>query len=163
MKTRIYTLGHSTRTLEEFIEILKVYEIIFVVDVRRYPRSSKYSHFNRENLKEVLAKNGIEYVWLGEMLGGMRKARKYKGKPWGGYLEHMETEEFKKGLDILIDLAKRGTTAILCAEKLYFKCHRLLISLKLIELGFAVIHIIEKNKVYEQKSKKPSLELPELL
>ncbi len=163
MKDRIYTIGHSTRFIEEFIDILKYYKIECVVDVRRFPKSSKYPHYNRENLESTLEKEGIRYIWLGEYLGGMRKASKYKDKPWGGYLEHMETETFKKGLELLMEEARGSTVAIMCAEKLYFKCHRLMISNKLVKMGFEVIHIVEKNRTYVHKYHPPLLELPGFL
>ena len=159
MKLEVYTIGHSTRSLEELIQILAEYGVEAVVDVRRFPRSRKYPHFNRENLKEALEKRGIDYFWLGDSLGGMRRARKYKGQPWGGYREHMETEEFKKGLEELIEVALKKKTAILCAEKLYFRCHRLLISEKLVEMGAKVIHIIDRGKIYEHRLREKGTSL----
>ena len=156
MKLEVYTIGHSTRSLEELIQILAEYGVEAVVDVRRFPRSRKYPYFNRENLKEALERRGIDYLWLGDSLGGMRRARKYKGQPWGGYREHMETEEFRRGLEELIETALKKKTAILCAEKLYFRCHRLLISEKLVEMGARVIHIIDRGKIYEHRLRTKS-------
>ena len=159
MKLEVYTIGHSTRSLGELIHILDEFGIEAVVDVRRFPRSRKFPHFNGENLKEALEKRGIDYLWLGDTLGGMRRARKYKGQPWGGYREHMETEEFKKGIEELIKTALKKKTAILCAEKLYFRCHRLLISEKLVEMGARVIHIIDPGRTYEHRLREKGTSL----
>jgi uncharacterized protein (DUF488 family) len=138
MKT-IYTIGHSTRKLEELIDILKNFKIEVLVDIRHFPRSRHNSQFNKENLEVELPKNKIEYLWL-EKLGGFRK---------GGYLAYMESDEFKEGLNELIKIAKKKLTAIMCAEILWFKCHRRFVSDKLKELGFEVIHIINKDKIQE--------------
>jgi uncharacterized protein (DUF488 family) len=141
MNKAIYTIGHSTRKLDEFIDILKFFKIEFLVDVRHFPKSTYNPHFNKENLSAELTKSNINYLWI-EKLGGFRK---------GGYLEYMKTEEFKDGLKELVKIAKYNKTVIMCAELLWFKCHRRFISNKLIELGFKVFHIFDKNKVYEHK------------
>lgn len=139
MKT-IYTVGHSNRTLEEFIDLLKGYSISVLVDVRRFPSSKKFPHFSKDELKPVLEKNGVKYVWLGELLGGFRK---------GGYAKYMETKEFERGLAELLGLAESGgILAIMCKERLWFRCHRRFISSALREKGYEVIHIIEKGRAH---------------
>lgn len=136
----IYTVGHSNRELKEFVEILKSYNISILVDIRRFPLSRKFPHFNKESLKLALERSGIKYVWLGELLGGFRK---------GGYAKYMETEEFKKGITELMNLIKsENVLAIMCKEKLWFKCHRRFIASALRERGYKVVHIIEKGKAY---------------
>ncbi len=137
----IYTIGHSNRGLEEFLSILKSYDISLVVDVRRFPSSRKFPHFDRESLKPVLEGSGIRYEWLGELLGGFRK---------GGYVSYMKTEEFRKGLNELIDLIESWKNpAIMCKERLWFKCHRRFIASALRERGYRIVHIIEKGRAYE--------------
>lgn len=136
----IYTVGHSNRTLQEFIELLKGYNISVLVDVRRFPSSKKFPHFNGDELKHVLEENGIKYIWLGEPLGGFRK---------GGYMEYMKTKEFQRGIAWLISLAEsEETLAIMCKERLWFRCHRRFISSALREKGYEIIHIIEKGRAY---------------
>ncbi len=136
----IYTIGTSTRSLEEFIEILKNYKIKIAVDVRSFPKSRRFPYFNKEELSKSLESRGIKYVYLGKELGGFRK---------GGYEKHMETDEFKKGIEILENLAQKEKTVFFCCEKLYFKCHRRFISLALLQKGWKVYHIIDKNRIYE--------------
>ncbi len=131
---KFYTVGHSNRSFDDFCDILKHYGIQLVVDVRRFPESSKFPHFNRENLEVELDRCGIEYLYLGDLLGGYRD---------GGYEEYMKTEDFKLGLGKLLFWGIDGKTAILCAEKLWHKCHRKFIADRLVELGHEVWHIID--------------------
>jgi len=143
----IFTLGTSNRTLEEFLEILKEYKIGTVVDVRHWPTSRLFPHFKKENLERFLKENKIEYYHL-EKLGGYRE---------GGYQNYMKTDEFKEGLEELIRISqfynceKVKNVAIICAEKFPWKCHRALISQELEKRNFKVIHIIEKNRIWEPK------------
>ena len=146
----IFTLGTSNRSLEEFLEILKKYKIKLVIDVRRFPTSKLFSYFKKENLKKILKENQIEYLHF-ESLGGFRK---------GGYKNYMKTKEFKEGLKKLIKLAEKKKVTLICREKFPWKCHRASISQKLEENGFKVIHIIEKDKIWQAKrSKKFQLSL----
>ena len=135
----IWSVGHSTRTIEEFLEIIRFYRIKTVVDVRRFPSSKKFPWFAREELSYALQKEGIEYIWLGDRLGGFRR---------GGYENYMKKEEFLKGIEELEEIAKLRKTAFLCAEKLPFRCHRRFISRFLQERGWKVYHIIEKGRLY---------------
>ena len=139
----IYTLGHSIRKLEELIDILKNFKIEVLVDIRHFPHSRHHPQFNKEVLEEELPKQGIEYLWL-EKLGGFRR---------GGYLEYTKTEEFKEGLAELIKIAQNKLTAIMCAEILWFKCHRRFVSDELIKLGFKILHIFNKDKMQEHSLK----------
>jgi len=138
----IYTLGtsnrtSSNRTLEEFLEILKEYKIEAVLDVRHWPTSKLFPHFKKENLEKFLKENKIEYFHI-EKLGGYREI---------GYQNYMKTKDFKEGLKELIEIAKEKKSAIICAEKFPWKCHRAFLSQELEKKNFKVIHIIEKNKI----------------
>ena len=139
----VYTIGHSNRSIGEFINILSKFGIEQVVDVRRFPTSKKFPYFNMENLKETLKKNGIHYIYLGNELGGFRS---------GGYEEYMKTVDYRKGVKKLLQLCKLRTTAIMCSEKLWFKCHRRFIAKSLLRKNVEIIHIIDDEKTYKQLS-----------
>ena len=130
----IFTLGTSTRGMEEFIAILKARKIARVCDVRSFPGSRRYPHFSRETFSASLREAGYEYEWLGERLGGYRK---------GGYEEHMRTAAFEEGLEELQRLASQAPSAVVCAEALPWKCHRRYIARALEERGWKVIHVID--------------------
>ncbi|OAG28499.1 DUF488 domain-containing protein [Thermodesulfatator autotrophicus] len=143
-KKLAYTLGTSTRSLEDFLDILKKYEIKQVVDVRSFPKSRRFPHFNRESLSHHLIQQGINYVWMGQELGGFRS---------GGYEKYMQTPNFSEGLENLIVLIEKAPTVIICAEKLPWRCHRRFISQKLADKGIKVIHIIEKGQTWPSLQK----------
>lgn len=128
----VYDIGHSTRSKESFLSILKRHSIEIVVDVRRFPRSKKFPHFDKETMKEYLSKEGIDYLWMGEKLGGFRK---------GGYEEWSRTEAFSQGIEELENLAIRKKTVILCAEGFYLRCHRMFILERLTKSGWEVRHL----------------------
>lgn len=138
----IYTIGTSNRSIDEFIEILEKYRIKTAIDVRSFPQSKKFPHFNSESLIEALEKEGIRYVYLGKELGGFRK---------GGYENYTKTEEFAKGIEKLEEIAEHSLSVFFCAEKLFFRCHRRFISEVLTERGWKVLHIVEKEGIYEHK------------
>jgi uncharacterized protein (DUF488 family) len=140
---KIYTIGHSTRSIEDFIDILKHYNIELVVDVRMYPGSIKSPWFGKDSLAKLLNESGIEYLHYPE-LGGFRK---------GGYAAFAETEEFQKALDKLIEIinSKSKTTAIMCAELLWFRCHRRHIAERLVKMGHGIVHIYNKEKIDTHK------------
>lgn len=146
----IYTVGTSNRSLEEFIDILKTYKIKTLIDVRSYPGSKKFPHFNKENLEEILKKEGFEYIHLGKELGGFRK---------GGYEAHMKTEDFKRGIEKVEEIAMKDTAVFFCAEKLFFRCHRRFIADVLSEKSWRVFHIVEKGIVKEHKTINASQKL----
>lgn len=138
---RIYTLGTGRRSEEEFIEILLYYDIKTVIDVRRFP-TSKISIFKKENLKTMLNNAGINYFFIGFELGGFRK---------GGYEAYTNTEDFKKALDKLEDIAIKDNSVIICAERFPWKCHRKWIARELHRRQWTVEHIIDKGKIWAPK------------
>ena len=139
---KIFTLGHSTRSLEEFLEILKIFKIELVVDVRRFPSSKKFPHFNKEILEEELTKNKIQYVHY-------RKE---------GYENFSKTEEFSKSIEKLLKIIDEKNSVILCSELLWFRCHRRYIANHLASKGYEVIHIFDKEKIQEHKLKSKEIE-----
>ncbi len=138
---RIYTLGTDRRTEEDFVEILIAYNIEALIDIRRFPKS-KIPLFTRENLEDLLKKEGIEYHYLGIELGGFRK---------GGYEAYTSTEDFKKGIQRLEEIAKVKTSVIICAERFPWKCHRKWVARELRKRGWEVDHIIDKGKIWIPK------------
>jgi uncharacterized protein (DUF488 family) len=149
---RIWTIGHSTRTIEVFISLLAEHGIRLLADVRSLPGSKRYPQFNKEALADSLGKTGIRYEHFPE-LGGRRKAKpESKNTAWRnasfrGYADYMETEEFRKGVERLLDLAAgAGPTAIMCAEAVWWRCHRSLISDYLKARCIEVMHILDANK-----------------
>ena len=137
----IYSIGSSTRGPREFVELLKAYKIETLADVRRFP-TSRFEHFVEENLERILKGAGIEYIFLGDELGGMRRT---------GYEDYTTTEDFKEGVSKLEEIAEDKRTAFMCAERLPWKCHRRFIGFALRERGWRVIHIIEEKRVWEPK------------
>jgi len=135
----IFTIGHSNRTLDEFLHILQKYGVELIVDVRRFP-TSKWEWFKKENLREELNKRSISYEYLGDLLGGFRK---------GGYGKHMKTQEFKKGLKRVKEFARNHRVAIMCSEKIVFKCHRRFIARPLQRRGIRVVHIVDSERAFE--------------
>ena len=152
MISQIWTIGHSTRTIDTFISLLEENEIQVVADVRSLPGSKRYPQFNRELLAKSLTEHGIRYEHFPE-LGGRRKAKKdshnmaWRNASFRGYADHMETEEFRKGVERLLDLAnKMGPAAIMCAEAVWWRCHRALISDHSKTHGVEVLHIVDTKK-----------------
>jgi uncharacterized protein (DUF488 family) len=149
---RIWTIGHSTRKIDVFISLLEENGIGLVVDVRSLPGSKRYPQFNKEELSNSLGKAGIRYEHFAE-LGGLRKPRPdsrnttWRNTSFRGYADYMETEEFRKGANRLVDLANEaGPIAIMCAEAVWWRCHRALISDYLKADGVDVIHILDAKK-----------------
>lgn len=148
----IWTIGHSTRTAAEFLALLAANGIETVADVRRYAGSRKYPQFNPEPLCESLAQVGVEYVALPE-LGGRRRARMnsrntvWRNEAFRGYADYMETPEFQTGMMRLLELAQRNHTAIMCAEAVWWRCHRSLIADWLKAHGVEVRHIMGTDKI----------------
>ncbi|MEW6418735.1 MAG: DUF488 domain-containing protein [Nitrospirota bacterium] len=138
---KIFTLGTSRRSEEDFIEILLAYNIQSLIDVRRFPRS-KTPIFRREKLEPFLTLEGIEYHFLGTELGGFRK---------GGYIAYVLTDDFRRGIDLLESIALTKISVIVCAERFPWKCHRKWIARELHKRGWEIEHIIEKGKVWIPK------------
>lgn len=154
MMTTIWTVGHSTRTSEEFLDLLKSNGIEQVADVRRFPGSRRFPQFGKAALRETLAAAGIRYLHLGE-LGGRRPVRPgsrnltWRNASFHGYADYMETPEFRAGIDRLLSFAASGRTAVMCAEALWWRCHRSLIADDLRSAGHRVLHILGPGKVEE--------------
>lgn len=150
----IWTIGHSTRTIEDLIALLRAHKIELLVDVRHFPGSRRYPQFNKELLAESLKKAGIEYHHLVQ-LGGRRGARPdsrntaWRNEAFRGYADYMETKGFAEGIDCLLDLARRKRTAIMCAEAVWWRCHRSLIADYLKARGYKVLHIQSATKAEE--------------
>ena len=150
---RLYTIGHSNLSFKQFASLLKEHEIGLVADIRRYPSSRKFPHFNRPVLSELLAAENIDYLWL-ESLGGRRHTEKdnksvntgLKSMGFRNYADYMATDEFRRAVGELLSAAAQSRTTVMCAEKLYWKCHRRLLSDYLVTRGVEVIHIIEPGK-----------------
>ncbi len=144
---RVFTIGHSTRTAEEFLAVLCRYGVRLVADVRSIPRSKRNPQFNRDALPATLAEAGIRYVHMPE-LGGFRRPcpdspnTGWKNASFRGFADYMQTEEFRAGLDTLVDAARRETTAVLCAEAVPWRCHRSLIADALFFEGIPVEDIL---------------------
>ncbi len=152
MAPRIWTIGHSTRSREDFLFLLEANGIKLLADVRLLPGSKRYPHFNREALAESLVSRQITYEHFPE-LGGRRKARPdspntaWRNLSFRGYADHMETPEFQHGVARLLDLTSAtGPTAIMCAEAVWWSCHRSLISDYLKARGHEVLHILSADK-----------------
>jgi uncharacterized protein (DUF488 family) len=149
---RIWTVGHSTRGIGFFISLLKENGIKLLADVRSWPGSKRYPQFNKETLEDSLGKVGIHYEHFPE-LGGRRRARPdssntaWRNASFRGYADYMETEQFSKGVERFLDLADElGPAAIMCAEAVWWRCHRALISDHLKARGIEVMHILDANK-----------------
>jgi uncharacterized protein (DUF488 family) len=167
---RIWTIGHSTRAIDEFISLLKENEINLLADVRAWPGSKRYPHFNKDSLAESLNGHGIRYEHFPE-LGGKRKSKPdsrntaWRNASFRGYADYMETEQFQKGVERLLVFARsdglgsrrneRGggeavtpcAIAIMCAEAVWWRCHRSLIADYLKARGVEMLHVFSAKKV----------------
>jgi uncharacterized protein (DUF488 family) len=150
--TRIWTIGHSTRTIEEFVRALQAHGIKLVADVRLLPGSKRYPQFNKERLAKSLIDHAIAYEHFSE-LGGRRKPRRdsrntaWRNEAFRGYADHMETAEFSEGIARLREIAERnGAVAIMCAEAVWWRCHRSLIADYLKAQGAEIIHVMNAKK-----------------
>ena len=150
----LYTIGHSTRRIEEFIALLKDAQVELLADVRRFPGSRRYPHFGQTALAESLAEVGIEYIHFSD-LGGRRSARKdspntaWRNAAFRGYADYMLSDSFHAAIDRLLELARARRTAIMCAEALWWQCHRGLIADYLKAAGHKVIHLVGDGKSEE--------------
>ena len=172
----VYTIGHSTRTLDELVTALKAHAISTLVDIRSFPMSRRMPHFNRESLGVELPKHGIAYVWMRELGGRRKKIRDdspntgLRNDSFRNYADYMLTPEFENGIERLLELANRtadpstrsrnsstnslrmtteaihSNTAMMCAERMYFQCHRMLVSDYLTAHGHTVLHIEDDKR-----------------
>ena len=142
---RIYTIGHSTRSLDELVHLLRASGVQRLADIRRYPGSRRYPHFSRDALAAELPKHGIAYVHMPE-LGGRRSPAKdspndaLRNAQFRGYADYMATKEFAEGVDNLLD-----RDAIMCAEAVPWRCHRSFVADDLVRRGVEVVHILGAN------------------
>ena len=147
----IWTVGHSTRLAEVFKEILFAHQIEVIVDVRSFPSSRRYPHFNQPQLSHLLNSIGLLYFHL-PALGGRRrpspdsKNTAWKNSSFRAYADHMESEDFQEGIETLLEVAQTKRTAVMCAEALWWRCHRSLIADFLKSKGVQVIHILDARK-----------------
>jgi uncharacterized protein (DUF488 family) len=143
----LYTIGHSTRSLDELLMVLHAHAIRTLVDIRAFPMSRRLPHFNREALAEALSKAGIRYVWM-KALGGYRRKISnnspnlaLRNVSFRNYADYMLTLDFEQAIAAVIELAGQSPTAYMCAERVYFHCHRVLVSDWLVAHGHEVFHI----------------------
>lgn len=152
MAAQIFSIGHSTRPLEDFLSLLRQHDISILADVRTVPKSRRHPHFGRDELSASLAKAGVRYEHLPE-LGGLRRPRAdsindaWRNESFRGYADYMDTEAFSSGLEKLMALANEGTLVMMCAEAVPWRCHRSLIADALFVRGVEVWHIIGPNSV----------------
>jgi len=143
----VYTIGHSTRPLAEFMQVLHAHEIQTLVDIRAFPASRRLPHFNREALEQALQNVNIRYVWM-KGLGGYRKKTRedspntaLRNASFRNYADYMLTTEFEAALADLLAIAEQSRTVYMCAERVWFQCHRMLVSDWLVAHGHTVLHI----------------------
>ncbi len=157
----IWTIGHSTRSLEEFVSLLKPFNIELIADVRSYPGSRKFPQFNKEALEISLPQNNIEYTLI-KKLGGRRKTNPdskniaWRHKAFRSYADYMETDDFKEGIADLEVMAEKKRTAYMCSEAVWWRCHRSMISDYLKWKGWTVMHIMALAKATEHPYTQPA-------
>jgi uncharacterized protein (DUF488 family) len=157
--SRILTIGHSTRTIEDFTDLLRAHGVQLVVDIRTVPRSRRNPQFNEDTLAASLKESGIDYVRLKE-LGGLRHPRKdsqnmgWRNASFRGFADYMQTQDFEAGINELIRLARDRTVSIMCAEALPWRCHRSLVADALLARGIKVEHIMTLKKQTEHSMTK---------
>jgi uncharacterized protein (DUF488 family) len=158
---KIWTIGHSTHTLDEFFGLLKSHQIKGIADIRRYPGSKRLPHFNQETLAKALAEEGIEYQHFKD-LGGRRTPKPdSKNSGWRvaafrGYADYMESDEFRLQIRKLEDYAAVKAVAYMCSEAVWWSCHRALVSDFLKNRGWTVLHIMSNTKADEHPWTKPA-------
>jgi uncharacterized protein (DUF488 family) len=150
----IHTIGHSTRSADELVAVLRAAGVTALADVRRFPASRRHPQHNRGALEHTLPAAGIAYTWLGESLGGRRRqtvpTERSRNNGWNVpafryYADAMSTPEFRAGIDHLEALGRSQPTAFMCAERLWWSCHRRLIADQLTVRGWSVIHLLDEK------------------
>lgn len=148
---RVWTIGHSTKTSEEFGRLILSHDMQILVDVRSFPGSRRYPHFNKTELAQCLAALRVEYKHFPQ-LGGRRKPgphshnTAWRNESFRAYADYMETEAFHQGVNELLEVAASSRVAVMCAESLWWRCHRSLIADYLKAKGVEVIHILDEKK-----------------
>ncbi|WP_434457923.1 DUF488 domain-containing protein [Stutzerimonas urumqiensis] len=161
LPTRLWTLGHSNQTLEDFLLLLDAHSIEAIADIRRFPGSRRLPQFARPALCEALLENGTGYAWFPE-LGGRRRPRPdtpndaWRNVSFRGYADHLHSEEFAEGMARMSDFARQQRTALMCAEVLWWRCHRSLVSDVLKLAGVEVLHIFDQTHVSEHPFTSPA-------
>jgi len=169
LKIILLTIGHSTRSLDEFLSVLREFKVEVLLDIRRFPGSRRFPHFNRESLQKTLPSAGIEYIWL-EDLGGRRSGPDNadslnKGlvhSAFRHYADYMQTPQFRLAAEKLLSIASEKSSAVMCAEKLFWKCHRRLLSDYLVAHGVIVEHIIDAGRIQSHKLSNGAVFTPDL-
>jgi uncharacterized protein (DUF488 family) len=155
-ETTVFTVGHSTRTLPEFIDILKAHSVTLIVDVRTVPRSRHNPQFNKETLPEALKTEGIRYIHMPEV-GGLRRPSRdsankaLRNKGFRGYADYMQTREFTENILKLMALARENRVALMCAEALPWRCHRILLSDALTVRHIKVEHVLNSEHKFNHE------------
>ncbi|MDH5326380.1 MAG: DUF488 domain-containing protein [Gammaproteobacteria bacterium] len=155
----VYTVGHSNLSTEDLLYLLQSFSIDVVVDIRAYPQSKRFPHFNGDVLRHRIEANGLVYHWAGRQLGGMRKPTPGYHSPhialqsefFRAFADYMETAAFQKAVQQLCSMAAASKVSLLCAERLAHDCHRSLISDYLLLQGAKVLHISAANTCYEHQ------------
>ncbi len=153
----LFTIGHSTRSLDELIEALQAHSIQTLVDIRSFPMSRRLPHFNRESLEKSLLEAGIQYVWMKELGGRRKKSLEHspnvalRNDSFRNYADYMLTPEFERAIADLIKIGGQSRTAYMCAERVYFRCHRMLVSDWLVAHGHEVLHINDEKPAKPHK------------
>lgn len=154
----LYTIGHSTRSFDELVSALRAHQIETLVDIRSFPMSRRLPQFNRASLEHTLQAAGIRYLWMKD-LGGYRKKTladspniALRNKSFRNYADYMLSPEFERAISELVKLAEQSRTAYMCAERLYFRCHRMLVSDWLVLHGHEVLHIDAEGPVKPHKA-----------
>ncbi len=157
----VWTIGHSTRSAEEFLHLLKSFSIELLTDIRSYPGSRRYPHFNKEYLGKYLTEHNIRYVHLPE-LGGRREPRPeshntgWRIAAFRGYADYMETPGFRNAIKDLEMVALEKRTAYMCSEAVWWSCHRSLVSDCLKVRGWKVLHIMNDKEATQHRFTKPA-------
>lgn len=157
----IYTIGHSTRGIDELIAMLRSFHIRMLADIRRFPGSRKYPQFNKAYLSDALQKAGINYLHI-EALGGRRKMQKdskndrWRNDSFRGYADYMETADFEKAITELEAIAVKQPTACMCSEAVWWRCHRSMVSDYLKAKGWNVLHILAVHKAEAHRYTSPA-------
>ena len=153
----LYTIGHSTRTLDELVLALHSHDIETLVDIRAFPISRRLPHFNRESLEHSLPAKGLRYVWIKD-LGGYRKATRQdsphtalRNASFRNYADYALTPEFRLAMGELLQIADASRTAYMCAERVYFRCHRMIVSDWLVAQWHEVLHIDDEGPTRPHK------------
>ena len=158
----IFTIGHSTRDLADFSRVLQTHDITLLEDIRAFPMSRRYPHFNRDHLELWLPEIGCDYVWEKD-LGGRRNRQMpedqspnvaLRNPSFRNYADYMLSAQFGKAVERLVEGAGKSKTAIMCAEAVYFRCHRMLVSDYLLSHGHMVLHIVDEKPPTEHKLSK---------